>query len=101
MGHRPRAASYDPHYAKHGEIIRALRENRVMSVSALARDSGMKRSAIDGIEGGATDENGNVVSTRRIDVIEVCKLADALNIGYHELFDALTAEYRKDRNGRG
>lgn len=99
MGHRPRATSFDPHYAKHGEIIRALRENRVMSVSQLARETGMKRTAIDGIEGGATDDDGNIRPTRRIDVIEMCKLADALNISHHELFDALTAEYRKDRNG--
>lgn len=75
----------DPAYAPIGQIIAELRKSRHKSVTQLAKDAQMIRGSIDGLE----------ASTRRLDVIELCKLADALDVPHTQLFEVITAAYRE------
>ena len=81
------AVTDDPDYKGIGETLAEIRKSRNLSVSQLAIDSDLIRGSIDGIE----------KATRRLDIIEMCKLADALDISHTDLFVALTQAYRENR----
>ena len=82
----PNRAS-DPDYDPIGPGLRSIRKARKVKVSNLSRETGIARSGLDDLERGK----------RRLDIVELCKIANAMGVEPDELFRILTAPYRANR----
>lgn len=77
----------DPDYDPIGPLIRSIRLARKVKTSELARQTGIPRTGLDDLERGK----------RRLDIVELCKIARVLKVDPNELFRSLTAPYHANR----
>lgn len=81
----------DPDYEPIGPTLRSIRKALKFTVTRLSEETGISRTGLDYLERGK----------RRLDIVEICKIANAMGVEPDELFRALTGPYRANRLMKG